>query len=227
MFKTEDEAAFFIKELAPLVKQTEGVWIAAPFTALHAIVKGPFKVGSQNMSEHDEGAFTGEVSANMLLAAGVTFSLIGHSERRHLFGETDEMVHAKVLQALSKGILPVLCVGETREEKEMGRTEEVILQQLAKGLKGISQDTLGSIIIAYEPVWAIGSGVTASPDVAQSVHHLIRKTVDNDRTPLLYGGSVNAKNIKSLMEKPDIDGALVGGASLDPKTFSEIVNLAL
>ena len=227
MFKTDVEAAAFMKALRPLVKTTEGVWIAAPFTALHSISGGAFKVGAQNMSEHEEGAFTGEISAKMLLAAGATFSLIGHSERRHFFCETDQMVNAKVKQALSKGLQPVLCVGETLEQKEALKTEATIVRQLEEGLKDLDAVDLKRMIIAYEPVWAIGSGLTASPEMAQSIHHLIRETIGGHKIPLLYGGSVKASNIKELMKEPDIDGALVGGASLDPKTFSEIVNLAL
>lgn len=227
MCKTGDEAAAFVEKLRPLVKTTEGVWIAAPFTALHALKGGPFKLGAQNMNEHDEGAFTGEVSAKMLLASGVTFCLLGHSERRHLFGETDQVVNAKVKQALSQGIQPVLCLGETLNEKEAGITEEVILRQLKEGLKGLSMAELEKLIIAYEPVWAIGSGLTASPEMAQAIHQFIRKTVGTRKIPLLYGGSVNASTIQQLINEPDIEGALVGGASLDPQTFSEIINLAL
>ena len=227
MCKTGDEAAAFVKKLLSLVKTTEGVWIAAPFTALHALKGTPFKLGAQNMNEHDEGAFTGEVSAKMLLASGVSFCLIGHSERRHLFGETDQVVNAKVKQALSQGIQPVLCLGETFDEKEAGKTKEVILRQLKEGLQGLSMAQIEKLMIAYEPVWAIGSGLTASPEMAQAIHQLIRQTVGTRKTPLLYGGSVNAQTIQQLMNEPDIDGALVGGASLDPQTFSEIINLAL
>jgi len=189
-------------------------------------------VAGQNVAESREaGAFTGEVSAKMLKDVGCSHVIIGHSERRQLFGETDSSVNRKVHAAVADGIIAILCVGETLEQREKGAQADVVRTQLEQGLSGLTSSEADLIIIAYEPVWAIGTGVTASPQQAQEMHRVIRSTVGRifgedaaKRMRILYGGSVKAENISELMAEADIDGALVGGASLDPENFAKIVN---
>jgi len=178
----------------------------------------------------EEGAYTGEISAKMILSAGCSHVIIGHSERRQYFGETDETVNKKIRAAIDNGLVPVMCVGETEKERDEDKTFSVLDKQVKKGLEGFLLEDLGSLIIAYEPVWAIGTGKTATTDQAQDVHNYIRSMIRDDFGPalsegmrILYGGSVKPANIKELMAMPDIDGALVGGASLDPDTFGKIV----
>jgi len=195
-----------------------------------ALAGSSVALGAQNMHFEDKGAFTGEVSAPMLKPFGVTYVILGHSERRHVFGESDELINKKVLAALRHRLTPVLCVGETQAEHDGGRTLEVVIAQLQSGLAGIGEQDLAKIVLAYEPVWAIGTGRTATPEQAGLVHGAIRGLIEeqwnrdtSETIRILYGGSVTAENVDSLVSKPDIDGALVGGASLKADSFARIV----
>jgi triosephosphate isomerase len=231
MHKTEKEAMQFIEELAPLISSfSVKVYLAVPFTAISASAKTASKtsilIGAQNMNDAQKGAFTGEIAASMLKAAGAEFVLLGHSERRHIFKETDEFINSKLLRALKEDLIPILCVGETEKEREENKTEEVLIRQLHEGLKNV--DSLEKIMIAYEPVWAIGTGKTATVQIAEKAHKFIRAYLKdvfktNIHVPILYGGSVKPENIAELVKEDDIDGALVGGASLDPKVFYKII----
>ena len=189
-------------------------------------------VGAQNVSEHEKGAYTGEVSATILHSFHVKYCIIGHSERRQYFGDTDELVKKKWIQLRSAGINPIICVGETLEERESGKTFEVIKRQIESIFKGIELKAGEDMMIAYEPVWAIGTGKTATPEQAQEVHKYIRELLTeiygkySTSIPLLYGGSVKPENIKDLLEQDDINGALVGGASLDPKGYAMMIKVA-
>ncbi|MBI9076874.1 MAG: triose-phosphate isomerase [Desulfatibacillum sp.] len=237
MFKTPREAARDAAALAKLVQGVEGVdvMIAPTFVCLapvaQALEGSSIALGGQNLHWEKEGAFTGEISAPMLKAVGCSHVIIGHSERRQYFGETDQTVNQKIRAALDVGLKAVLCVGETEEERDQEKTLNVLDKQLKGGLKDISfssgDDTL---VVAYEPVWAIGTGKTATDEQAQEAHAYIRQVLAvllgkelAKSTRILYGGSVKPANIAQLMSKPDIDGGLVGGASLDPETFSQIV----
>jgi len=236
MHKTQREARTFIEEIAPLVATSERrAFLAVPFTALssaaHAAQSTRITIGAQNMHDHDDGAFTGEVSAIMLKEVGAQFVLLGHSERRHLFGETNAFINRKLQRALTKGLLPILCIGETLEEREEGITQRVLSLQLEEGLKSLSAADIARLIIAYEPVWAIGTGETASPENAQTAHREVRNYLVHrydsktaQQVCLLYGGSVRSDNAGLLMQENDIDGLLVGGASLDAQTFATIIN---
>jgi triosephosphate isomerase len=237
MYKTPEEGAAFIQAFLPLVAghTRDEIVICPPFVDLPAVVaaaKGSkVAVGAQNMSWEKEGAFTGEISTAMLLGVGCTHVIIGHSERRQYFGETDDTVNRKTEVALEAGLIPIMCVGEVIEEREAGLMEEVLRRQVTRGLGGISgRKAGGKLVIAYEPVWAIGTGKTATPQMAEEAHELIRHETAKvlgqevaDTTRILYGGSVKPDNAKSLMSQPDIDGALVGGASLKPDSFAAIV----
>ena len=237
LYKTSREAVDLITRLIPEVKNNRGVdIIVAPvFTSLanvkDAISGTNIMLAAQDCYWEDEGAFTGEVSPKMLLDAGCSHVIIGHSERRQYFGETDETVNRKIKAALKTGLTILFCVGETLAERDAEKTFEVLRKQFAGGLSGITKEELLKIIIAYEPVWAIGTGKTASDDQAQEAHAFIRtllaelydKTTSN-KIRILYGGSVKPENIKGLMLQKDIDGALVGGASLKAESFAAIVN---
>jgi triosephosphate isomerase len=236
MFKTAAEAVETAGRLVDLVADTAGVdiMIAPAFTALDPVSKivtgTRVALGAQNLHWEKQGAYTGEISAQMLTASGCRYVIIGHSERRQYFGETDDTVNRKIRAALDADLLPVLCVGETEGEREAGQTLSVLDKQVKKGLKGYVPEDLSTLIIAYEPVWAIGTGKTASRDQAQEVHQYIRSLIETAFSPvlaaslrILYGGSVKPGNITDLMEMPDIDGALVGGASLEADSFSQIV----
>ena len=213
--------------------------IIPPFTALakaSEILGGTQKIrlGAQNMSPEAKGAYTGEISATMLRDLFVRYVLVGHSERRRLFGETDELVHRKVVTALASELRPILCIGETLEERQAGQEKAVLEAQLRGALTGLTSEQLEEIVIAYEPVWAIGTGLTATPAQAQEAHQFIRDYLTKvsgpeiaTKTRILYGGSVTADNARELLFQPDIDGALVGGASLDPRSFAEIVAAAV
>jgi triosephosphate isomerase len=215
------------------------VGIAPPFTALHLMTPlqtTGVSLGAQNCFWQDKGAFTGEIGAPFLKELGCSFVLIGHSERRQLLGETDEMVAKKVRHAVNHRMSPVICVGETLEERESGRAEQVVLRQVRGALEGLAPEVseVGILTFAYEPVWAIGTGKTSAPSDAQSMHATIRGELQRrwgadarTRIRILYGGSVNAQNAASLLSQPDIDGALVGGASLDPGAFGAIVQAAV
>jgi len=231
------QARELASKLIPLVASVKDrdIVLGPPFTSLSAVaetIKGTnISLSAQNLHWEDKGAFTGEISADMLLDSGCKYVIIGHSERRQYFGETDETVNKKVKQALKKGLLPILCVGETLAEREAGKLNEIIGRQVTGGLKDISADDMKKIVIAYEPVWAIGTGKTASPEQANEVHALIRQKVKAlysadmaEGLRIQYGGSVTPENVSQLMAMPDIDGALVGGASLKPESFAALVN---
>jgi triosephosphate isomerase (TIM) len=236
LFKKKEEAVALVSELAPLVKNASAEVVVAPvFTVLSAVtgaVAGTgIGVAAQNCFWEEEGAYTGEVSPGMLLDAGCGYVIIGHSERRQYFGETDETVNRKIKAALKAGLTVIACVGETLAERESDRMTDVLNTQVSGALAGITADDLSRIIIAYEPVWAIGTGKTATNEQAQDAHTFIRGLVGGllgpaaaDGIRILYGGSVKPDNIRGLMEQPDIDGALVGGASLTASSFAEIVN---
>jgi triosephosphate isomerase (TIM) len=238
MHKTVAEAEAFIAALLPRISSTDGVDVAIcpPFTALGAMVDSTrgsrVQVIAQNMHEADSGAFTGEVSAPMLSELDVHGALLGHSERRRYYNETDRALQAKVPHALEAGLLPVLCVGETEEEREAGETERRLRHQVGEALELVAGDRLADVVIAYEPVWAIGTGRVATPDQAQEAIAFVRALVAGrdagaaERIRILYGGSVNEENAAELLALPDVDGALVGGASLDPATFAAIVEAA-
>jgi triosephosphate isomerase len=230
----------FSSQGAGLIKNPE-VLFALPYTLLSDGVRvasnGAIKIAAQNMHWADSGAYTGEISASMLLDLGIHYTLIGHSERRQYFGETDETVAKKVHQAIQKRIVPIVCVGETLKEREEGRTEDVVKNQIQWVFKNISHlpiEALDSIIIAYEPVWAIGTGKASSSADAQKVHCFIREEISGmvnkvygDKIRILYGGSASPKNIEDLLKCPDIDGGLVGGSSLNPEEFSKMVQVAI
>jgi triosephosphate isomerase (TIM) len=221
------------RDAATLAKDRE-VMVAPPSVLIPAVAQAlagsSILLGAQNMHFEDKGAFTGEVSAPMLKAYGVTHVILGHSERRHIFLENDELINKKVLAALKHRMVPILCVGETQEEHDRGDSLAVVLRQLERGLEGVGEDHLPTVVVAYEPVWAIGTGRTATPEQAESVHGAIRGVLleryGRERASavrIIYGGSVNAENVDSLCSKPDIDGALVGGASLRADSFARIV----
>ena len=237
MFKTVHEAVAYAKEFRALVKTLDNVEIvvAPPFTALHAVAEASRNsivlVAGQDVYWEKEGAFTGEVSAPMLKEAGAEFAIVGHSERRRMFGDTDEVVNRKTLAAIQGGLCPIVCVGETLEEREANRTLEVLDRQVKAGLDGLSAEQVADLVLAYEPVWAIGTGRTATPEQAQEVHAFIRKHVSGSHGAptaaalrILYGGSVKPDNIGALMAQADVDGALVGGASLEAFGFLKIVH---
>jgi triosephosphate isomerase len=236
MYKTPKEAAETARELDQRVASVADVdiMIAPTYTALAAvgavIYKGPVALGAQNLFWEVEGAYTGEISAPMLKSVGCTYCIIGHSERRQYFGETDQSVNKKIRAAIESQLIPVFCVGETEKEREAEQTFSVLDKQVQKGLQKLFSKDLETLVIAYEPVWAIGTGKTATDEQAQEAHQFIRSLVDKnfnnaiaESMRILYGGSVKPGNIAALMQMPDIDGALVGGASLDAESFSQIV----
>jgi len=236
MFKTTAEAVVFANEFKELYKGTDvRAAICAPFTqlsALKAAFKGTeIKLGAQNMHFEDEGAFTGEISASMLKEIGVDYCVIGHSERRQYFNETNETVNKKIAKAFSVGIIPILCIGEVLEERDEGKAFDVVRTQFIGALAGISKDFVSKLVIAYEPVWAIGTGRTATPEQANEMCAFIRKLLVEfydeqtaDEVIIQYGGSVKPSNATEIMNMDEIDGALVGGASLKSDEFMEIVN---
>ncbi|HEX2392897.1 MAG TPA: triose-phosphate isomerase [Solirubrobacterales bacterium] len=234
--KTVAEAAAFVDALLPRIAATQSeVVICAPFTALSAVVERRYgtavKVAAQNMHEEETGAFTGEVSAPMLVELDVEAVILGHSERRQHFNETDEALARKVPAALAAGLEPILCVGESEAARDAGETEEVLERQLQADLADVESLALAGVVIAYEPIWAIGTGRTATPDQAQEACAYIRDVLRMRGAPagevrVLYGGSVKPANAAELLALPDVDGALVGGASLDPEEFAAIVDAA-
>jgi len=236
MHKTGLQAVEAASQLQRLVKHATDVevMIAPTFTALYQVAKAlkgsTIAVGAQNLYWEKQGAFTGEISSEMLVDAGCRHVIIGHSERRLFFGETDASVNRKIQAALSASLIPVFCIGETDAQREAGETFSVLDKQVRDGLKDFVFDERSGLIVAYEPVWAIGTGKTASREQAQEAHQFIRSLLDTlfgkpfaSAVRILYGGSVKPDNVKALMEMPDVDGALVGGASLDPETFSQLV----
>ena len=244
MNKTVGETLEYLEVFLPSVKDLMhiDIMIAPPFTALSsasikldaAKKEGEYnvKLGAQNMYYVDKGAFTGEISPLMLTELDVEYVILGHSERRHIFGEKDDLINKKVIAALEHGLRPILCVGETIEEREQGKTLSVVERQIRNGLAGVEMDMV-YIDIAYEPVWAIGTGVNATPEQAEEVHRFIRSLINeiskgNDhKTRILYGGSVNEKNARDLIKEPNINGFLVGTASLDPERFYKIITEVL
>jgi triosephosphate isomerase (TIM) len=232
------EAEGFIAALLPQVATADGVDVAIcpPFTALQAMVESArgsrVQVFAQSMHEADEGAFTGEVSAPMLTEIDVQGVVLGHSERRQYFGETDRALQQKVPKALDAGLVPILCVGESEDERERGDTERKLRHQVQEGLEKVATERLAEVIVAYEPIWAIGTGRVATPDQAQEAIAFVRALVeDRDKAAgqavrILYGGSLKPDNAIELLGLPDIDGALVGGASLEPASFAKIVDAA-
>lgn len=231
-----NEAIEYIEKFEPLVKDTQNeVILCVPYTDLfYALLTAQntnIKIGAQNMHWKEKGAYTGEISGQMLKSIGVEYVIIGHSERRQYFAETDETVNLKVKSALENNLKPIICVGETLEQREHGETEKIIESQIKLALKDLTKEQIRAIIIAYEPVWAIGTGKTATPEEANNVIKYIRKQIKElyneeiaENIIIQYGGSVKASNAEELFNMSDIDGALVGGASLNFKEFSEIVN---
>jgi triosephosphate isomerase len=236
MFKTVHETIVFAKELRSLVKEVDGVRIvvAPPFTSVHAAAEAlrnsNVGVAAQDLYWEREGAFTGEVSAAMIKDAGAGYAIVGHSERRRLFGETDAAVNRKLLAAIGAELTPIVCIGETLEERERNETLAVLDRQIKDGLDRLTGAQVAELVLAYEPVWAIGTGRTATAAQAQEAHGHIRQRLKQwfgaeaaDACHVLYGGSVKPDNIAELVAEPDVDGALVGGASLDVKSFADIV----
>ena len=237
MYKTLAETEAFFTALGPQITGLThcDIVIAPPFTVLRRAAELGSHIGismsAQDLHWEREGAFTGAISAGMIRDAGCRHTLIGHSERRQLFGETDQTVNKKIRAALRAGLGPIVCIGETLEEREGGRTEAVLERQLTQGLAGLTEDEFSPIMIAYEPVWAIGTGRTATPEIAQQAHAFIRWGIGQmvsagaaEQLRILYGGSVKPDNIQGLMAQPDLDGVLVGGASLDANSFAAIIH---
>jgi triosephosphate isomerase len=236
MNKTPDQTREFFREFLPLVPghERDEIVICPPYLDIDAAIictKGTnIATGAQDVYWETEGAYTGEICSTMLVSVGVTHVIIGHSERRQYFGETDDIVNLKLKAALGAGLTPIVCVGEVLEEREAGLTEDVLRRQCLRAFHAISGKKAGKLIVAYEPVWAIGTGKTATPQMASDAHALIRNEVGKalgeelaESLRILYGGSVKPDNVKALMAEAEIDGALVGGASLDPKSFAAIV----
>jgi triosephosphate isomerase len=240
MNKTASEAAAFVREIAPRIPTTPTVEfvVAPPFTALESVraslgPSSPLQLGAQNLFWENQGAYTGEVSAPMLKELGCRYVILGHSERRALFGEQNDGIQKKVRAALTHGIRPILCVGESLSQRERGTTEDVILQQLTGSLAGLSLHDMAAISIAYEPVWAIGTGKAATTDQAVAAHRTIRTFLSDtwsidvaNATRVLYGGSVTPGNIEGLLQTDQIDGALIGGACLQAESFVTIASVA-
>ena len=236
MYKTGRESTLFIEELLPKIEGCKSkVFLAVPYTSIGAAsraAKGSdLWIGAQNMNDASEGAFTGEIAALMLKEAGATFVLLGHSERRSFFGETNEFIHRKVVRALQDDLLPVLCVGETLEDRENDETEDVLRSQILEALKDIPVEESSKIILAYEPVWAIGTGKTASHLMIVEAHEICKNCLielfgkrKGAQIPILYGGSVKPENATDLLNQDGIDGLLVGGSSLNPDSFAKIIS---
>jgi triosephosphate isomerase len=236
MFKTVAEASAFVTDLRAAVKNARGVQVVVgpPFTAIHAAAQAArgsnIEVSAQDLHWEKQGAFTGEISATMIKEAGATYVIVGHSERRQLFGETDAIVNRKVQSAIAQGLTPIICIGETLDERERSETLAVLDRQIKGGLDGVTAEQVAALVIAYEPVWAIGTGRNATAAQAGEAHAHIRTRLRQwfggntaDKCRVIYGGSVKPDNIRELIAEPDVDGALVGGASLEVKGFAEIV----
>ena len=242
MNKTASEGKSLVEALKPLVADVcpskADIIVCPPFTTLSAVVEAAagsnIKVGAQNIHWAESGAYTGEISAAMLKEAGVEYVIIGHSERRQYFGETDQTVNARVKAALAAGLKPIICIGETDEERTGNRTEEVLATQLAGGLEGLTGETVANLILAYEPVWAIGTGKTATPEMAEETHSFIRKFIADKfgaeaaaGVVIQYGGSMKPENAEELVRQADIDGGLIGGAALKADSFAALVKNAI
>lgn len=236
MNKTNKEAIQLLTELKNMIKKIENVTIivGAPFTtlsdAVNATIDSNISISAENLYPKEFGAYTGEISPIMLKDIGVKYVIIGHSERREYFKESDEFINEKIKSALAHDLIPILCIGEKLEDRESGKTNDINRKQLANGLKDISKEEAKKIIVAYEPVWAIGTGRTATPEMAQETHREIRNILSEifdvstaNLIPIQYGGSMNATNAKELLAQPDIDGGLIGGASLKADSFYEII----
>ena len=239
MHKHVQEAVAYARDFPPLISTVPNVDVvlAPPFLAVPAVIEtlrndghNQIRVAAQNVHFEPQGAFTGEVSLNMLQTAGVTHVIVGHSERRQLFLETDDIVNKKTRAAIASGVIPIVCVGETLEDRESNRTFDVLDRQVRSGLAGLSPEQIATTLVAYEPVWAIGTGQVATPGQANEAHRRIRQQLTalfsipaSEECRIIYGGSVKPGNTAALMEQSDVDGALVGGASLEPTTFAEIV----
>ncbi|PLZ09167.1 MULTISPECIES: triose-phosphate isomerase [Fischerella] len=228
MFKTQVESQEFLKGFLPTLEDTpqdREVVLCVPFTDLNVLSKSlhgsRVQLGAQNVHWEDSGPYTGEISGPMLQEIGVRYVIVGHSERRQYFGETDETVNLRLKAAQKHGLIPILCVGETKQQRDAGETESLIISQLETDLVNIDQ---GNLVIAYEPIWAIGTGDTCEASEANRVIGVIRKQLKNPDVPIQYGGSVKPNNIDEIMAQPEIDGVLVGGASLEPASFARIVN---
>lgn len=235
MYKTIEETQQFITALEPTAANCEArIMLAVPFTALskaaEQVLCSPIQIGAQNIDFHAEGAFTGEISARMVKDAGASFVIVGHSERRKLFHETSDIVNLKAKAALSMGLNVLICLGETYEERTSNAVESTLRSQLLESLSGLSADQAASVILAYEPVWAIGTGLAATRQDIQAAHQFCRQVISESwgsevaaKLPILYGGSVKAENARELLEIPEIDGLLVGGASLSIDSFTKII----
>ncbi|TBR58554.1 triose-phosphate isomerase [Westiellopsis prolifica IICB1] len=228
MYKTQAESQEFLQEFLPALEETpqgREVVLCVPFTDLNILSKSlhgsRVQLGAQNVHWEESGAYTGEISGPMLQEVGIRYVIVGHSERRQYFGETDDTVNLRLKAAQKNGLTPILCVGETKQQRDAGETESLIISQLEKGLVNVDQTNL---VIAYEPIWAIGTGDTCETNEANRVIGVIRKQLKNPDVPIQYGGSVKPNNIDEIMTQPEIDGVLVGGASLEPASFSRIVN---
>ena len=235
MHKTVFEAKEFMEAfLANLHPSEARILIAPPFPLIPSMVQWtadvPVEIGAQTIHDQEQGAFTGEVSAKLVESLGATFTLVGHSERRHYFHEKGPLIQEKLKRALSSSLQPILCIGETIEQRESGQMEATLTQQLHEALEGLKEEELARVVIAYEPVWAIGTGQHATPEIAQETHFFCRQLIEKgwgealaSSLPMIYGGSVSPSNAKALMDQQDIDGVLVGGASLDPGSFLQII----
>lgn len=237
MYKTPDQTREFFRDFLPLVAghARDEIVVCPPYIdlaeAMEAVKGSSVAIGAQNVHWKEEGAFTGEISAAMLLALGVKHVIVGHSERRQYFGETDDTVNIRLKAALEAGLMPICCVGEVLEEREAGLTDDVLRRQCVRAFHAISAKKAAKMVVAYEPVWAIGTGKTATPEIAAEAHAVIRREATeifgeefSSKLRILYGGSVKPENAATLMAQEEIDGALVGGASLDAKSFAAIVN---
>ncbi len=227
MHKTQAESLEFLQAFFPHLQETEEtreVVLCVPYTDLSVMSKNlhgsRVKLGAQNIHWEDGGAYTGEIAGAMLTEIGVNYVIVGHSERRQYFGDTDETVNFRLLAAQRHGLTPILCIGETKSQRDAGETEKIIINQVKKGMVDVDQSNL---VIAYEPIWAIGTGYTCESSEANRVIGLIRENLQNKDVPIQYGGSVKASNIDEIMTQPEIDGVLVGGASLEPEGFARIV----
>lgn len=228
MHKTQGESLEFLKDFLPNLQETPDsreIILGVPFTSLSTMSKNlhgsRIKLSAQNIHWEDKGAYTGEVAGDMLTEMGIHYVIVGHSERRQYFGDTDETVNLRVLAAQRHGLTPILCIGETKSQRDAGETEKVIISQVKKGLVDVDQNNL---VIAYEPIWAIGTGDTCESTDANKVIGIIRESLENKNVTIQYGGSVKPSNIDEIMAQPEIDGALVGGASLQPESFARLVN---